>query len=124
VLGDRRVEVTVDEHLGTTRLPAHIEVALFRIVQEAVTNVARHAGAKHAMIHLARTNGTVMVQVSDDGKGFDVGAAMGPKSQPESVGLVGMQERVALLNGSMEVASKRDSGTTVTVRIQAGDAVP
>jgi signal transduction histidine kinase len=122
-LGDAGIETTVVDNLGGTRLPALVEVALFRIVQEAVTNVARHADARHVRIELARSDGTITVVVTDDGKGFDVDLAMGTTLGADSVGLVGMRERVALLNGTLEIHSAPGSGTTVVVRVRPGEGI-
>jgi signal transduction histidine kinase len=120
-LGDRGLEATVDDGLGATRLPSHVEVALFRIVQEAVSNVARHADAKHVEVKLLRDAGTVTVIVADDGSGFEVGLAVGVGGRYGSVGLSGMEERVALLGGSMEVQSAPGAGTTVEVKVPVGE---
>jgi signal transduction histidine kinase len=120
-LSDRGIEARIEDGLGATRLPGYVEVALFRIIQEAVGNVARHADAAHVQIQLTREDGTVTVVVADDGKGFDVKVAMGTSGRARSVGLLGMQERVALLNGTMEVRSAPGSGTTLVVRIRPGE---
>jgi signal transduction histidine kinase len=119
-LGDRGLEATIDDRLGATRLPSHVEVALFRIVQEAVANVARHADAKHVEITLVRDDETVTVTVADDGTGFEAGLAMGAAGRFDSVGLSGMAERVALLDGSMQVRSAPGAGTTVEVKVPVG----
>ena len=119
-LGDRGVAATIDDHLGLARLPSHVEVALFRIVQEAVTNVGRHAGAKHVQIELSRDEETVTVSVADDGRGFEVGPAGGTGGRYDSVGLSGMAERVALLDGSLQVRSAPGAGTTVEVKVPVG----
>jgi signal transduction histidine kinase len=120
-LGDRGLEATIDDRLGATRLPSHVEVALFRIVQEAVSNVARHADARHVEIKLMRDDGTVTVIVADDGKGSEVELAAGIAGRYDSVGLSGMEERVALLNGSMQVRSAPGVGTTVEVTVPLGE---
>ena len=119
-LGNRGLEAAVDDHLGPTRLPSHVEVALFRIIQEAVSNVARHADAKRVEIKLMRDDGMVTVIVADDGKGFEVELATGTAGHYDSVGLSGMAERVALLDGSMQVRSAPGAGTTVEVTVPIG----
>ncbi len=116
-LGDRGLEVTIDDRLGAERLPSHVEVALFRIVQEAVTNVAHHADARHVEIKLIRDDETVTVIVADDGQGFEAELAAGTAGRHDSVGLSGMEERVALLDGSMQVRSAAGVGTTVEVKV-------
>lgn len=115
-LGDLGVGVTIDAEQPPPRLPGHIEVALFRIVQEAITNVAKHADARHVTIRVGFDDATVTVSVADDGRGFDVDRALGQSEfGTESVGLLGMQERVRLLNGQMEIHSTEGGGTTVLV---------
>ena len=116
-LAERGVATTIDDELGAARLPSHVEVSLFRILQEAVSNVARHADASRVTITLARSDGRVMLSVADDGRGFDVASVLGPDGRAGSVGLLGMQERVALLNGSMEVRSTEGAGTVVEVQV-------
>jgi len=116
-LRDRGLEATIDDRLGATRLPSHVEVALFRIVQEAVTNVARHADARHVEITLRRDDETVTVIIADDGKGFETQFGVGIAGRYDSVGLSGMAERVALLNGSLQVRSAPGAGTTVEVKV-------
>ena len=83
--------------------------ALFRILQEALTNIARHAHAKHVQVQLARTDGNLVLVVKDDGRGIR------PKKRgkPQSLGIVGMQERAQMLGGKMEVSGQPGKGTTV-----------
>ncbi|SFW15963.1 ATP-binding protein [Nitrosovibrio sp. Nv17] len=88
-------------------------VAIFRIVQESLTNVARHAQASRVEITLSREVDDLVVEVHDDGKGFDPADAMGKKS----FGLLGMRERAAVLGGSIDIVSVREQGTTIRVRI-------
>ena len=119
-LGDRGIEVTIDDRLGTTRLPSHVEVALFRIIQEAVSNVARHADARHVEIRLVRNGEAVTVIVADDGKGFEAVRAVGTAGRYDSVGLSGMEERATLLYGSMQVRSAPGAGTAIEVTVPSG----
>lgn len=117
---ERRVAVSIEAETLAQRLPAHVEVALFRIVQEAVNNAHRHADARHVSIRLVREDGHVRVAVRDDGRGFDVERAFGLDGASASVGLLGMQERVAILGGSMEIHSAVGSGTEVAVEVPVG----
>lgn len=119
-LGDRGLEATIDDRLGATRLPSHVEVALFRIVQEAVSNVAHHADARHVEIKLMRDEETVTVIVADDGQGFEAELGVGIAGRADRVGLSGMAERVALLDGSLQVRSAPGAGTTVEVKVPVG----
>jgi signal transduction histidine kinase len=100
---------------GLKRLPSRIEVPLFRIAQEAITNMIRHARATHASVVVLRQIHEITMLVEDDGQGFDVGLAQDKEDQ--SLGLVGMRERVNLLGGSFVIESVRGEGTTIRVRI-------
>jgi len=108
------VRITGD---GGQRYPPNVETTLYRIVQEALTNVARHARAQSADVIIQRENGTVRATVRDDGAGFDVGAALDPASPRRTLGLVGMQERASLLGGRLLINSRASHGTTVTVEL-------
>ena len=88
-------------------------VAVFRIVQELLTNVARHAGASRAQITLTRHAGKLQVEVRDNGKGFDFQAT----PQNKSFGLLGVFERAIALGGNVEVVSAPQQGTAVTIRM-------
>jgi two-component system sensor histidine kinase DegS len=96
---------------GGQRLPASVETALFRIVQEAVNNVLRHADAEHVCVTLIRDADQARLCVADDGQGFDT---QRPQSS-KHVGLWSMQERVAQLGGRFEVHSTPGQGTTVNM---------
>ena len=91
------------------RLPAEVELVLYRIVQEALTNSARHAAANHIGVRLALGSGVVTATISDDGRGF--------VSRQRGLGLLGMQERAETLGGRVEIQSRPDAGTRVTVTI-------
>src|SRR5262249_35485475 len=97
--------------LAGERLPEEAETALYRIVQESLTTVVKHAQAQRVSILLTRTNGTVKAVVEDDGKGFS------PEKTASGFGLVGMRERLALLGGRLEVESTRGAGTTVAAQV-------
>ena len=102
---------------GCERLPPEVETTLYRIVQEALTNVARHAQARTATVTIARSNGTVRAVVRDDGSGFDFDAAMHVTARRQPLGVIGMQERASLLGGNVVIASRPGAGTTVTVTL-------
>ena len=99
------------------RLPAEVETACFRIAQEALTNIARHARARRVRVELARSNGELELGISDDGAGFDVVRARERARRGESFGLLGMEERAALLGGSLELTSNPGRGTRLEARI-------
>ena len=88
-------------------------LCLYRVVQEALRNVVKHAGAARVEVSLAVTAGDIVLVVSDDGRGFDPGRPQ----LPEGLGLVSMEERVRLLRGSFTVGSAPGQGTHVRVRL-------
>ena len=99
--------VSVDVNLPS-RLSPETETALYRFVQEALTNVVKHAGAKNVHVMIARREGGVSALVEDDGRGFD------PKDvRPDGLGMVGMRERLALLDGTLGIESKAGEGTSL-----------
>jgi PAS domain S-box-containing protein len=99
--------------LNSDRLPAPVETALYRIVQEALTNSAKHAGAQKVNVVIQRHAASVQVIVVDDGCGFDAEAALKPGGPGTRLGLHGMRERAILLNGSVTIESAPGEGTTV-----------
>ena len=105
------LEVEQQVELGDERLAPEIESTLYRLVQEALTNVAKHARADRAWVTLRATGGTVMVEVRDDGVGFD------PSARSGGFGLTGMRERVALAHGRITISSNADGGTTVSASV-------
>ena len=92
------LEVRVEVEVGG-RLSPELETTVYRIVQEALTNIAKHARAEHVGIDVALDYDVVRVEVTDDGRGFD------PEARVEGFGLVGMRERVALAHGQLEIES-------------------
>jgi signal transduction histidine kinase len=108
------IDVNLTMALGVGRLPDDLELALFRILQEALTNTHRHSGSKTARIHLAQMDGYVRCEVSDDGKGIPPEKQTEVKSSGSvGVGLRGMRERVRQLGGVLQVNSN-GKGTTVS----------
>ncbi|MEE9400030.1 MAG: GAF domain-containing protein [Dehalococcoidales bacterium] len=101
-----------------TRLPPQVEVTLFRVIQEAVYNIARHAQAKNAIISLHFKKKVIRVRVRDDGRGFNVEEAISSKDRPRGLGLLGMKERVELINGTLNIRSRPEgSGTEINIEI-------
>ncbi len=101
----------------TERLPAEVELVCFRVVQEAVTNVMRHAYANHVHVNLNETPQRVLLTIQDDGIGFDVENALEHSAMGASLGLRGMEERVSLANGRLEIESTFGEGTTVRLTV-------
>lgn len=101
------VEADVDLGAGGERLSSDLETAVYRLVQEALTNVVKHAGAERVTIEIAAGDAHVDVVVHDDGAGFD------PDAPRDGFGLTGMRERVGLANGTLQIDSGPGEGTTV-----------
>jgi signal transduction histidine kinase len=111
-----RIDLAGERGEAPTRLSAEVETTVYRFVQEALTNVAKHAGAERAWVEITESD-AVRVEVRDDGGGFD------PEGETSGFGLLGMRERVELVDGALEVESSSE-GTSVraTVPIRRGDA--
>ena len=99
-----------------TRLPLSLEVPIFRFIQEALNNVLKHAQASHVIIRIRVLVGLLLVEVSDNGKGFDVEEAMGTGRSLYHIGLRVMRDRVQEAGGKWEISSKPGAGTTVKAR--------
>jgi signal transduction histidine kinase len=111
------VTVTVT---GTERpLPPEVDQAAYRIVQEALTNVGRHAGRASASVHLWYTPGNFSVQVDDDGAGTGASAGAGPRPAGTGLGLIGMRERVAELGGRLRAGPRAGGGFQVRAEFPA-----
>jgi signal transduction histidine kinase len=106
--------IAVDLEAATLgeRLSRELETAIYRIVQESLTNVVKHARAHRVSVFVTRNDGRIKAVIEDDGSGFDASAPGGG-----GIGLVGMRERIELLDGSLRVESSESSGTTVAVEV-------
>ena len=110
--GQTGIGIRFESSLGDERLPAEVETALFRIVQESLTNIVKHARARNISIVLTRKPGAVVAVIEDDGQGFD------PKTVRDGgFGLEGMRERVGLLDGRLQIESTEGSGTTLIAQV-------
>jgi signal transduction histidine kinase len=98
------------------RLPPELETTCFRVAQEALTNVARHAQARHVNVRLRQREAELELVVEDDGSGFDVPAARARAARGVSMGLLGMEERVLLVGGRIDITSAPGRGTEVRAR--------
>ncbi len=107
------VKVKVKADNVSDALPDAVRTCVYRIAQEALTNVSRHSGAKSAQVAVEQTAGSLLLTVSDDGSGFD------PKTT-RGIGLLGMEERVKQLGGMIEVRSQPGGGTTLRVSLPLG----
>jgi len=106
------LDVQVETMLGGERLAPDVETAVYRIVQEALTNVIKHANAARASIVVTRKPDGVLVMIEDDGRGFDPAA-----SRDGGLGLLGMRERVELLDGTLQVEAEPGQGTTLIITL-------
>ena len=105
------IGTNVETHLAV-RLTPELETTLYRVVQEALSNVVKHAGAERVSIVLAQRGSGVAATIDDDGQGFDESLI-----RPDALGLTGMRERLALVGGTLEIESAPGSGTTVAARV-------
>ncbi len=113
-LAPRGVEVRATVRGATRRLKPELEIALFRMVQEAINNIANHANARHVDLSLEFQDSVVQIVIQDDGCGFDAGQVLG-NGAGRGFGLLGMQERATLAEGTFRVDSQPGCGTCVTV---------
>ena len=114
--------ISVDFHHNITeeRFKANVETIMFRIIQEALTNVARHANVETATVRLWKGPETLRAQIEDLGRGFDAEAAM---SSHTSTGLLGMKERALLMNGDFVLEAAENAGSSLTVELPVAPAV-
>lgn len=104
------MEVDVRSEGVSEQLPDDVKVCIYRVVQEALTNAARHSAAKHAQVSVEQSGENIRVQIADDGKGFAAERVRG-------MGILGMEERVKRLGGSLNIKSAAGKGTTVVAEI-------
>ena len=110
-------ETSYEETMGEERLPLTLETALFRVAQEALTNVRRHAETDRVRVALGRRNGIVRLEVRDWGGGFAPAEIKQGAGPGERVGLSSMRSRIALLGGSLEIRSEPGTGTSVVAEV-------
>src|SRR5215204_6288501 len=112
------LEVSLEEALGDERLPPEVETTLFRVTQEVLTNVRKHARASTVRVVLDHPGSAVRLQVTDDGRGFEPDEDTRSNGPGERVGLSGMRERLSLLGGRFEAYGEPGSGTTITAEVE------
>ena len=115
-LGKRSVNLTV-QFSGQEKLPKYAETILFRIVQEALTNVIKHSEATQVHVRLNMTKSDAVLEIDDNGRGFDTEKISSPNELRQNLGLHGMIERAALLGGSLSINSNPGKGTCIRVII-------
>jgi signal transduction histidine kinase len=106
------LQVDLESQLGEERLPSEAETTLYRVIQEALTNIVKHSAASRVSILLQRKNGAVVAVVEDDGNGFDPSG-----TRADAIGLAGMSERLSLAGGRLQVESSPGAGTTVVAEV-------
>ncbi len=99
------------------RMPSQIETTLFRVVQEALNNIVKHASAESVTIDIRFKRKTIVISIHDDGTGFNLNGVMSLYDRPRGLGLLGMKERVSLVNGVFEIRSNPGQGTTINIEI-------
>jgi signal transduction histidine kinase len=104
-------------------LPDEVTICFYRVLQEALTNVAKHAHANHVWVALRCNADTLSLSVEDDGQGFDAQTAVSVSRQPQSIGLLGMRERLELLGGRLEIKSQPGQGTRLVAYAPREDTV-
>jgi PAS domain S-box-containing protein len=111
------IEVATNFEDLESRLPDEVETTLYRVIQEALTNIARHAQAGKVLISLDRSAAAVTASIQDNGRGFDVDGAQGPAASPGSMGLLGIKDRVSTLGGTVDIRSERGEGTRIQIEL-------
>jgi signal transduction histidine kinase len=107
---------SLQDHTLKERLPRPVETALFRVVQEGLTNILRHAKASSVMVRLDQDHDLIILEICDDGVGFDPQRLESLDPGKRGLGLRGMRERATILGGSLELESAPREGTTVRIR--------
>jgi two-component system sensor histidine kinase UhpB len=116
-LKESGAQVEVGRGDEAIRLPQYLETMLFRISQEAVSNILRHADASKVIINLRQEHGYMALEIKDNGRGFDVEKTKEGAVTRKQLGLLGMQERISLVNGTVKIESTPGEGTTLRIRV-------
>ena len=94
-------------------MPPDVETAIYRVVQEAINNIARHACARNVALTLEFANNRVEIQIVDDGKGFDSASSASAPNGKRGLGLMGMKERMSVIGGELHLQSQPGKGTAI-----------
>ncbi len=105
------------------RLMPELETALFRVTQEAITNIAKHSGADAVLIQCLQHDDRISIEIEDDGKGFEPASLPPPAARERGLGLLGMRERVELFGGTLELDSAPGRGTRIAVTVPVVEEV-
>jgi signal transduction histidine kinase len=114
----KKIELKITAFTGIEALSGVKLLTLFRVAQEALTNVARHAHATKVSLRITKISDLIQMEISDNGTSFDVGSVLRARN-PERLGLVGMKERIEMVGGNLTISSAPGKGTTVLVEIPA-----
>ena len=114
-------DIDYDETLGDERLPAALETVLYRVAQEALTNVRKHADTTRVRLNLGGLERQVRLRVRDWGRGFETAMPVGGDGPGERLGISGMAERITLLGGEFKVCSRPGAGTLIVARVPLAD---
>ncbi len=116
-LAERGVSARFESNVDRLRLPAELETAVFRAVQEALTNIERHAGAEHVLVELEADERALQIEIEDDGVGFNPSEMVPQPGSARGLGLLGIRERLDLAGGEARIDSSPGRGTSVTIRV-------
>jgi len=116
------IRLRLEEKGALRRLSPQAETALFRVAQEAINNIVKHAGARNVRAVFDCRDGVVSIDMEDDGIGFDMAEVARSTDQKRGLGLVGMQERIGLLGGEISISSTPGAGTHISIRVPAEQA--
>jgi signal transduction histidine kinase len=114
------IQCCCDCSVPSIRLPDQVSTAVFRIVQEALTNILRHAQASQVRVAIRELDGALVLTVADNGRGI----TQAEKFSRESLGLLGMQERAHLIGGSVDIVGTPGTGTTLHIRVPLTKSEP
>ena len=116
-MADTGIRASLQAFAGIEKSPGPVRIMLYRVAQEALTNVARHAGANKVAVSIEKIKGGIRMEITDNGKGFTVGGP--PNAKPVTrLGLIGMKERVEMIGGTFHVESAPGKSTTVRIQIK------
>lgn len=119
LMAKKKVSVQMTAFGGVETLDNEVRIVLFRVAQEALTNVARHAHATRVKVNIVRIPGAIRMEIADNGKSFSVGKILLAKN-PKRLGLIGMKERIEMIGGSLTIESLSGTGTTVRADVPFG----
>jgi len=112
-----RIKVETEGSLGKLDIPPDLKTVLYRIVQESLTNIAKHSGAKNVSIMLATKNNRLILSIEDHGKGFNTERVMNMNNKGKGLGLIGIRERISAVEGSFSLSSELGKGTKLVVSV-------